>query len=418
MRILILSINYWPEETGIGAFTTYRAEYLSGAGHDVTVCTTFPYYPEWRVARGYAGRLAQSEHRNGVRILRSFAYVPNRVTSVKRVAHEASFVAGSFLRAAGTRRPDVLLAVSPPLGLAMSAIVLSRMWRVPYVFDVEDLQPDAAADLGMLPGWALRMMYSVERAAYRHAEMVSTLTHGMRNRIVAKGIPEHRVRLFEPRADASLLEIAAAEGESFRRKHGLEGRFLVVHSGNMGVKQGMEVILEAADRCREEESLEFLLVGDGAAKERLLQRAGELGLKQVRFLPVLDGAEFRGLLAAADVCLVTQRKTVSDIVFPSKTVTYLAAGCAVVASVNPGSEVARTIYESGSGVVVEPEDAAALKNAILELRAEDLRERRRIAREYAVNRWSAARVLGHLEESLVAAASRTGAAGARQAHEA
>jgi len=99
MKVLILSINYWPEVTGIGAFSTYRAEYLAAAGHDVEVCTTFPYYPEWKVPPEYAGKLAVKEERNGVRILRSYAYIPNPPTPLKRILHEASFIASSTVRA-------------------------------------------------------------------------------------------------------------------------------------------------------------------------------------------------------------------------------------------------------------------------------------------------------------------------------
>ncbi len=401
MRILILSINYWPEETGIGVFTTYRAEYLASVGHDVSVCTTFPYYPAWKVEPKYRGRLVADETRNGVRILRSYSYVPNPVTSVKRVVHEASFVAGSFLRATAQKRPDVLLAVSPPLGLAVSAILLSRLWRIPYVFDVEDLQPDAAAELGMLPSWALRLMYGVESAAYRHADLVSTLTNGMRDKIIQKGVPPEKITLFEPRADDALFAIAEEEGIDFRHKYDLDSKFIVSHSGNMGVKQGLDVILDAAAISRGDSSLLFLLVGNGSARETIERRAAELELTNMRFLPLLDSQDFRGLLAASNICLVTQRKSVSDIVFPSKTVTYLSAGCAVIASVNSSSEIAKTIRESGAGAVVEPENADALVTAIHGLRANSLDECRRSAREYAGFRWSSPRVLRSIEESLV-----------------
>ncbi|HUX45435.1 MAG TPA: WcaI family glycosyltransferase [Terracidiphilus sp.] len=401
MRILILSINYWPEVTGIGAFTTCRAEYLASAGHDVTVCTTFPYYPEWKVAENYRGKWFASERRNGVHILRTRVYLPNPVTSLRRVLHEASYLAGSLPRALAGGRPDVILAVSPPLGLGVTASLLGRFWRVPFVFDVEDLQPDAAADLGMLPGWALRILYGVEKHAYRHAALVSTITRGMRSRILQKGVPPQKVVLFEPRAEESLFQIAPEEGVAFRRKHGLEGKFLVTHSGNLGVKQGMDVILDAAARTREEADLQFLLVGDGADRERLERRAAQMSLTNVRFLPLLPAEEFRGLLAASDACLVTQRRSVSDIVFPSKTVTYLAAGCPVVASVNSGSEVAQTIRDSGAGLVAEPEDAEALGRALAELRQRNPAELRRSAREYARLRWSSERVLGFIASSLV-----------------
>src|SRR5208283_2725954 len=114
MRILILSINYCPEVTGIGAFTTYRAEHLAAAGHDVEVCTTFPYYPEWRVPAEYSGKLTSTEKHKGVKIVRSCAYIPNPVTPLKRVLHEASFVFAATIRALAQKRPDILLVVSPP----------------------------------------------------------------------------------------------------------------------------------------------------------------------------------------------------------------------------------------------------------------------------------------------------------------
>ena len=409
MKVLILSINYWPEVTGIGAFTTYRAEYLAAVGHDVEVCTTFPYYPEWKVPPGYAGKLAASEKRNGVRILRSYAYIPNPATSLKRVLHEATFIASSMIRAVVQKRPDLLLVVSPPLGLAVNAILLSRLWRIPYVFDVEDLQPDSAADLDMLPSWALRFLYRVESAAYRHAALVTTLTNGMRERIIDKGIPEEKVELLEARVDDSLFDIGPREGSAFRQRHGLESKFLVTHSGNMGVKQGLEVIVDAAALNRSDDSMRFLFVGDGAVCGRIQRRVAELELHNVRFLPLLEAEDFRGLLAASDVCLLTQQKSVSEIAFPSKIVTYLAAGRPVIASVNPDCEIAQTIRESGAGKIVAPEDAEALLAGIREFRGADLRQYRQNAQEYASRRWSSSRVLGHLERSLVsAAASATG----------
>jgi colanic acid biosynthesis glycosyl transferase WcaI len=404
MKVLILSINYWPEVAGIGAFTTCRAEYLAASGHDVAVCTAFPYYPEWKVPQGYAGKLAATEERNGVRIFRSYVYVPNPVTSLKRVLHEGSFIVSSMIRAVARKRPDVLLVVSPPLGLAVSAVLLSRMWGIPYVFDVEDLQPDSAAELGMLPLWALRFLYKVEKRAYRHAELVTTLTGGMRNRIVEKGIPAEKVELLEPAAADSLFDIEPAEGVAFRKRFGLEDKFLVTHSGNMGVKQGLDVIVDAAVLSRSDDSMHFLLVGDGAVRGRIQRQVADLELRNVRFLPLLATEDFRGLLAASDVCLVTQQKSASEIAFPSKIVTYMAAGRPVIASVNSGSEVAQAVRESGGGRVAAPEDGAALLAAIQDIRGSDTGQYSRNARDYASRRWSSARVLGNMERSLALAA--------------
>ncbi len=404
MKILILSINYWPEVTGIGAFTTYRAEHLAAAGHTVEVCTTFPYYPSWKIPDEYAGKLALTEDRNGVLIVRSRAYIPNPVTPMKRILHEASFVAGVFLRGLLRNRPDVMLVVSPPLGLTAPAILLSRFWGVPYIYDVEDFQPDSAADLKMLPRWAVRLLYHVERAAYRHARLVTTLTPSMRQRLIAKGLAEDKVELLEPRMDESLVNLLPEEGDAFLRKYGLGESFLVTHSGNMGVKQGLDVIVEAALLRRADNSMLFLCVGDGVECERIKRRTADLGLQNVRFLPVLDEIDFRGLMAASQICLVTQQHSVSEIAFPSKIVTYLAAGRPVIASVNPECEVARVIRESGAGKIVAAENPQQLLDAIDALRRDGLRKAGENAREYALARWSSARVLGELERCLASVA--------------
>ncbi len=404
MKVLILSINYWPEVTGIGAFTTYRAEHLVAAGHQVEICTSFPYYPEWKIPAPYAGKVAFSEERNGVKIFRSYIYVPNPVTAFKRVLHEASFIASSAIRAVLRPRPDLLLVVSPPLGLAAAAILLSRFWRIPYVFDVEDLQPDSAAELGMLPVWAVKFLYKVEAAAYRYAKLVTTLTPSMRRRIVDKGVAAEKVELLEPRMDDSLVNLLPEEAEAFRSRYGFEEKFLVTHSGNMGVKQGLDVVLNAAALNRNDESMLFLFVGNGADRERVQHRTAEMNLQNVRFLPLLDQYEFRGLLAASCICLVTQQQSVSEIAFPSKVVTYLAAGRPIIASVNPDCEVARVVRESGAGRVVDAENPEALSLALHEMRGQDLSRLGDNAQQYAGVRWSSVRVLAQLERSLLAAA--------------
>jgi colanic acid biosynthesis glycosyl transferase WcaI len=407
MHILLLSINYWPEKTGIGLFNAWRAEYLASRGHRVTVCTGMPYYPEWKIPREYAGKLVSREEHNGVTILRARQWVPKRVTSIKRVVFEASFLATSFVRALGSSKPDLLFVVSPPLGLGITANVLSRWWGVPYVFDVEDLQPDAAADLGMLPRPVLPVLYRMERFAYRHAALISTLTDGMRQRIISKGVAAEKVTIFPLRADEQLFKLgAAAEGESFRSEHQLEGKFVVVHSGNMGVKQGLEVVLEAAARLKDRKDIAFLLVGTGAMKAQLEERAAALRLENLKFLPLQSEERFREMLATTDLALVTQQRTVSDIAFPSKTVTLLSAGCPVLASVSSSSEVARVIETSEGGVVVEPEDPPILAQTIDQLsrNAGQLSVMKSRGRRYAMEQWLPDRVLPIMEAELMEAA--------------
>lgn len=303
MRILVLSINYWPEEMGIGPVTTWRCEYLASRGHEVTVCTTFPYYPEWRVDDRYRSRRWQREIHEGVTILRSPAWVPARLTSLKRILFEASFLVGNLARTISAPKPDLLLVVSPPLGLALTARLLGRLWRIPFVYDVMDLQPDAAAELGMLPSGALLdALYWLERQAYWHAGLISTLTEGMRQRIIGKSVPPEKVTLFAARADQDLFRLRRGlDGQEFRRAQGLEGKFIVAHSGNMGVKQGLDVILRAAELSRNQPDLAYLLVGDGAMRRELESQAAAKSLSNVKFLPVQGREQFLQMLAAVDV---------------------------------------------------------------------------------------------------------------------
>jgi colanic acid biosynthesis glycosyl transferase WcaI len=324
------------------------------------------------------------------------------------VLFEASFLASSLLRAVCSRKPDLLLVVSPPLGLALSAVLLSHLSKAPYVFDAQDLQPDAAADLGMLPRPVLPVLYRLEAMAYRHATLISTVTDGMRQRIVAKGIPPEKVVVTPPPADSSLFAVGRlVGGMKFRSKHRLEGKFVVVHSGNMGVKQGLGVVLDVAaqSQMKEQRDVVFLLAGDGVMKSHLESKATALKLNNVRFLPLQEQDEFLHMLAAIDVALIVQQPTVSDIAFPSKTVTLLSAARPVAAAVSSNSEIGRVIRQSKAGVVTEPEDVEALARTIQDLFHDPAKRTTmgECGRRYALQHWDEARVLPGFESHLLKA---------------
>jgi colanic acid biosynthesis glycosyl transferase WcaI len=216
MRIAVLGINYWPDETGIAPFTTGKCEYLVSCGHEVTAFTALPYYPEWKVPPRYRRRAFVREYRGGVTIMRSWLYVPERLTSTKRIIHEASFVTFAFLgslAATMKSRPDLVIVITPPLALGLAAFLLSRILRVPYIQHVPDLQPDAAVDLGMLsPTGFTQVLYGIERLSYRHAAAISTLTTAMREKIVGKGVAPDKVILSPDWARSELFSIPKDDG--------------------------------------------------------------------------------------------------------------------------------------------------------------------------------------------------------------
>ncbi len=190
MRILVWGINYAPEFTGIAPHSVALCEYLHAQGHDVEMVSTFSYYPTWRKLPQDEGRLYRTDLINGVPVHRCWHYVPPRVSALKRIVHEASFIATSFLRMLTLPRPDVLVVVSPPLALGAAAWKMSWLKRAPFVFHVQDLQPDAALKLGMLKqGWFTRALLWLEAFAYKKAARVSSITRGMLDVFRSKGVP-------------------------------------------------------------------------------------------------------------------------------------------------------------------------------------------------------------------------------------
>ncbi len=380
MRIIVWGINYAPEPTGIGPFNTGLAEWLAAQGHEVEMVTTFPYYPEWRKRTQDRGRLFRTERAGGVTVRRCWHFVPARVTALRRILHEASFLLTSGLRVLTLRRADVVVAVSPPLALAVPVWLVTRIWRRAYVFHVQDLQPDAAVGLGMLrPGRFTRMLYALERFAYRRAALVSGISDGMLAAFAAKGVSESR-RAYFPNWVADVLpgaptaEAQAVARSAFGRRHDIPpGAFLLVYSGNVGMKQGLAVLLDAAavaaPGARE---LSWVVVGDGAGKaalERALAECGpaERGVAAVRLLPLQPEDLFAEMLIAADVCVITQQKGSGQYFFPSKLLTALGQAKPVLAVADGGSELAKAVVAGGFGVVAPPDDPAAVARAAAEM---------------------------------------------------
>lgn len=369
VKIAIVSINYAPEVTGIGVYTTGMAEFLADEGHEVTCHTAFPYYPAWRKRPQDARRLHALERTGGVVVRRSYLYVPQRPTALRRMLHELSFTASAALGFLLAPRADVVMVVMPPLTLALPVTLIARLRRTRTWLHVQDLQPDAALELGMLkPGRLSNLMLRVERWSYALAERVSTISEGMRARIVAKGVPEAKVELLRNWANDDLVAPQPRD-TGFRREWDLGGRFVVLYSGNLGVKQGLPVLLAAAARLRDLEDLVFVIVGDGGEKASLQREAARLGLANVRFQPLQPMERLSELLATADVSVIPQRRGVNDIVLPSKLANILSSARPVVVAALPGSELERIVATAGCGVVVAPEDAAGFEAALRSLHA-------------------------------------------------
>jgi colanic acid biosynthesis glycosyl transferase WcaI len=368
MRIVVWGINYPPEITGIAPHNVALCEFLQRNGHDVEMVTTFAYYPAWRKRPEDRHKLFRTDRINGVRVHRCWHFVPARVSSWKRILHEASFVITSTIRVLLLKRPDVYMIVSPPLLLGMAGWFASELRRSPFVFHVQDLQPDAAVGLGMLrAGWLTRALYWLEAFAYKHASRVSGISQEILDAFRRKGVPEGKLILF-PNTVVLPDDNEIPERGKFRDKHNFSAEeFLAVYAGNLGVKQGLEILVEAAQLLSAEKNIRIILAGDGAARGALEKRLHQSGLANMSMLPLQFGADYKELLVDADVSLITQQSGSGNAFFPSKLLLTLAYSSPVVTVADEESALARVVAEGRFGRNVLPGKPQELARTLRDL---------------------------------------------------
>lgn len=373
MRILINGINHHPEPTGIGKYTGEMAEWLAAMGHRVRVVTAHPYYPAWKVAEGYRWWSYGSERIAGVEIVRCPVWVPRRPSGLTRLVHLQSFALSTLpvMLSHAAWRPDVVIAVEPTFFSVPGALMAGRLSGARTWLHIQDLELDAAFDLGLLPrgGGVERGARAVERWIMRRFDSVSSISARMVEQLRDKGIDADRAILFPNWVDTR--QIRPLDYESpLREELGFSaGDLAVLCAGNMGEKQGLEVLVEAAARVAHDQSVRFVLCGDGVAKHRLENQTRGLGLRNVTFIPVQPAGRLNELLNLADIHALLQKAEVSDDVMPSRLTGMLASGRPVVATAAAGTELARLVVDMKVGLLAPPGDAAGLADAIMKLAA-------------------------------------------------
>lgn len=364
MKAILWGINYSPEATGIAPFNAELAEYLASEDIEISVVTGFPYYPHWRKDSKDRGRLYRTEIINGVKVHRCAQYVPANVSTFRRIVHELSFGLSSLLRVLTLPRPDIYIVISPPLFLGFCAWVATLLKRNRFVFHIQDLQPGAAVGLGMVKGRGfIRALYALERFAYRKAAAVSGISGGMMDELQRKGVPA-RKRIYFPNWLRAAPRFAAWRG-GFRRRYKIPANHLLaVYSGNLGRKQGIDILIETAQRLQGS-PVTMVIAGAGAEREGLAERVASLNLSGLHLLPLLDDGQYALMLADADVGLITQASGTGQYFFPSKLLTLLQAGLPVATVADEDSELARAVGDGGFGINVLPGDSSELASALL-----------------------------------------------------
>ncbi|MGY3604930.1 MULTISPECIES: WcaI family glycosyltransferase [unclassified Bradyrhizobium] len=365
MRILLVGINYAPDLVGVAKYNTELCESLVAEGHDVRVITAPPYYPAWRIPRGFRSWYFRSRKLNGVQVIRTPIYVPARPSGAKRLVHHASFALASaipLVRTALSWRPDIMLSVAPSLTSAALVAAAARLTGAKSWLHVQDFEVDAAFDLGLLQNQRLRrLMLRAEARILKSFDRVSTISPQMLRRLKEKGIPQEKVREVRNWIDTGAITPGPAT-VNFRTELEIgEDDVVALYSGTMSNKQGLDLVVEAASVLEQSHpNVHFILAGEGPHKPRLLEMSQGRG--NIHFLGVQPNDRFAALMASADIHLIPQRAEAADLVLPSKLGAIFSSGRPVVAMAGSGTGLADEV--EGAGLVVPPGDANALAEAV------------------------------------------------------
>ncbi|VWX53049.1 WcaI family glycosyltransferase [Novosphingobium sp. 9U] len=405
MNILVIGLNYAPEPVGIGPYTTGMAEALADAGHRVTVVCARPYYPSWSVPIAHRGRRARRYSEQGVTVVRLPIYVPAKPDGPRRLLHHLSFVAAAIpavIAEARRRRPDVVVAVAPSLLSSVVARGAARLLGVPLWLHVQDFEVEAVFATGLLSGKSLlggllsRLAQGFERWSFG-ADRVSTISPQTCARLAGRGVALRKI--IELRNWAAVDEIVPlSEASAYRAEWGIDRPHVAVYSGSIANKQGLGLIVAAAQRLQHRRDLAFVICGEGPQRAAIMAAAA--GLDNIQFHALQPRERLSDLLGLASVHLLPQIAGAADLLLPSKLTNMLASGRPVVATAASGTGLAQEV--EGCGIVTAPGNADAFAAAIERL-VDDPQLGARLGQEgrrRAEERWSQSQILGRFERQL------------------
>lgn len=373
MKILLYGINFAPELTGTGKFTSEMAAWLVSQGHQVRMVTAPPYYPAWAISPGFNGYAWRTEYWHGVTVLRCPLWVPRQQGGVRRLLHLVSFAASSLpvMLLQVRWRPQLVWVVEPTLFCAPAARMTASLSGAKCWLHVQDFELDAAFDLGLLHGVFLRrVVASAERWLMQRFDVVSTISQRMLARAATKGVALGCLKFFPNWVDLTQFAMPSPDGvDTYRRELNISPRVAVaLYSGNMGDKQGLDILAKVARLCLVEATpaIVFVFCGNGSGRANLVNLCQ--GLPNVHFIDLQPRERLADLLSTATIHLLPQRADAADLVMPSKLTGMLASARPIVATAHDGTELANVVQSCG--LVVPPDDAVAMANAVLALAAD------------------------------------------------
>lgn len=364
MKILFLSDNFPPEGNAPATRLYEHAIRWVRAGHEVTVITCAPNFPEGKLFAGYRNRLHQVEVIEGIRVVRVWTYITANEGFLKRTLDYISFMVSGFIAGLFEKRPDVVVATSPQFFCAIGGWALSRFKRRPYVFELRDLWPASITAVGaMRKNLVIRALERIEMFLYRQADAIISVTESFREELASRGIPREKIHVVINGVDLERYQPRARD-EQLEAEFNLQGKFVAGYMGTHGMAHALPKVLEAAERLRHRNDIAFFFAGAGAERAKVEAIVAERGLDNVRLIPRQPKERMPALWSICDLSLVPLRDTpVFSTVIPSKIFESMGMGVPILMSL-PEGEATGIIRRSGAGVCVPPEDPQAMAEAI------------------------------------------------------
>ncbi|ATQ66586.1 glycosyltransferase family 4 protein [Methylosinus trichosporium] len=416
MRILMLSHYYAPEVNAPASRTSEHSRAWARAGHRVTVVTCAPNHPRGKIYPGYRNWLFQREVIDGVEVVRLWTLLNANEGFLLRTLSYLSFLVAATAAAPFLPRPDVIVSTSPQFFCGLAGRVLRAVKRCPWVLEIRDLWPESIVSVGaMRKGLAIRFLEALEASAYRRADGVVVVADSFVEHVAERRRRREAIHVIKNGVDLDLFQ--PGDGAEIRARFDLGDRIVAAYVGTHGMAHGLDTLLDAAALLRDDPRIGFLLVGDGAERARLVERAREMRLDNVRIVGQLPKRDMPAVWSATDVSLILLRRTETFTkVLPSKMFEAMAMARPIALGVE--GEAAALLAEAGAGLAVEPENAPALAAAVRRL-AEDAALRARLGAagaEHVRRHYDrAALALRYIDVLESAVAARRGADGARAA---
>lgn len=389
MRILVLVDSFIPEISAPAFRTMDHARHWREAGHDVTVVTGAPNAPRGRLFPGHNNHLYQEEWIDGIHVIRVWTYIAPNAGFVKRTLDQASFMVSAVLQSWRLPEFDIILASSPAFFVAMAGYMISRTWRIPWIFELRDLWPASIEAVGLGSIAPMRMLEKLELFLYHKANRIISVTHSFRENLIKRGISPEKIDIVTNGVDTDKFDPAKADGD-IRKSLGIDrDDFLVAYFGTTGMAHGLETMLEAAAICNGNCRAKFLIMGDGAERKTLELKSRKMGNNKIIFKDSVPHQQMPDYFAALDMFLVHLKPhPVFETVIPSKIFEAMSMETPILCALQ--GEGSRVVKSSGAGICISPGNPIKMADTIIRLSSspDELRQMGKNGRKAATARYS------------------------------